>query len=186
MPKKLRKGRFEQILIASRSATELCFAAHVSSIEKLELLQMMVERGEISKPVFDGWSGIIEDSAKQRQRETVRIIVDFYNRAFHPDNADRPKHRPRGSESRITAKFDDAAIQATLMSVRKERETSNGTMVGWTLPEAEAELRNQVRIALAKEPLLELGDGSAKSNLDAHHKRILRKLRAMHRAADEN
>jgi hypothetical protein len=82
MPKKLRKGRFEQILIESRSATELCLAAHVSNIEKLELLQMMVERGEISKSVFDGWSSIIEASAKQRHKETVRIIVNFSKEPF--------------------------------------------------------------------------------------------------------
>jgi hypothetical protein len=72
------------------------------------------------------------------------------------------------------------------MSVTKERDTPNGPKVGYTLPEAEAELRNQVRIGLQQERLLALGDGSAKSNLDAHHKRILRKLRAMHKAADEN
>ncbi len=186
MPKKLRKGRFEQILAASRSATEVCFAAYVAGIEKTELLTLMLARGQITQSIFDGWHASIQAAAKQHHRDTANIIVEFYHRAFNSELANRPKHRPSGSESRATVQFDDDVIHSMLMKLRKERDTSNGRVVGYTLAEAEAALRSEVRIALEQDQSVMLGDGTAKSNLDTHHKRILRKLRAMHRAADEN
>jgi hypothetical protein len=186
MPKANRKGRYEQIRAKVRDVVMMCFSVAVANREQLELLATMLDRGHILRTVHDGWAETIRAKQKQDFRDTVALLVEIYCLAYLNSPSGNPKNRPKGSASRETAVFDTTVIHRTLEAVTSAGENREGPAEGYSLADAETELRNQLRLALTEFSAPSRGDGTEKSKFDTHFKRVLRKLRTMHELADKN
>jgi hypothetical protein len=181
MPKSARKGQYKALQAEVKCNTETCFAEHFSNTERIHMLSLMLDRGDIELTAFDKWMREIQDQQERDHRDAAKLFLNLYSKAFLAKPGSQPKHRPKGRASRETALLDFDVINRTLDAVTKDYDTSEGPFRGYRLEDAKAELRSQLKAVLQERTAVTRGDGTEKSNIDTHAKRLLRKLDEMHR-----
>lgn len=175
LPKRFPKGKVRDLQDRVRKVTEICFATDFADVQKLSMLDGMLEFGDIDDACFQKWRAACETTARSHHRDSVGLAIELFLQ-IHRASERKPANRPKGSNTKRSEGFDEEILRRTFEKVALNRTESNGEVeLYFTIEAAVAELRKTIQEGLDQDLLKPLGS-TRKESIDAHCRRIRRKL----------
>jgi hypothetical protein len=184
LPKRFPRGSVEALREHVRDVSKYCYANSLASKCELRLLENMKLTGDIDDVAFERWKRASESCAEKVFRATVQFVTDLHS-MIQTTCEKRPAHRPEGSLAAPLVASDRKVLDRAILKAAANYTADDGTLrLSFNMSAVMEKLRESIREA-TQDGVLPRRGSTPKENIDAHARRIRRKIYPQANGADK-